>query len=53
MSDSTLIRWFTKEIKRHEERMINYSLDFEDRKYSERAVKSYRSRLKKLNKGLI
>ena len=43
--------WFTKEIIKHEARMVDYSLDFEERNYSRRAVKSYTSRLNKLNKG--
>jgi len=50
---SDLKAYFTKKIIKHKERMTDYSLDFNDRNYSLRAVRSYTIRLNKLNKGLI
>ena len=41
---------FIEQIERHNQRMTDYSLKFEDRRYSERAVKSFTRRLNKLNR---
>jgi len=42
--------YFLKEIEKHELLMVDYSLDFKDRKYSEKKVKLYKSRVRKINK---
>ena len=42
--------YFLKGIEKHELLMVDYSLDFKDRKYSEKIVKLYKRRVRKINK---
>lgn len=41
--------YFAEKIKEHKLRVDDYSLSFEGRKYSERLVKSFTKKLKKIN----
>ena len=42
--------YFVEQIKKHKKLMVDYSLRFEDRRHSERAVTSFTRRLNKLNR---
>lgn len=53
--DSELIAHLVGLIKSHELKVVDYSLGFDDREYSRRAIKSYKRRLKylKSSQGLV